>query len=97
MSVAVSYADLPSGCTPLNDLTYSTIDPTSFYEANSELQGVAPPLRIGSWRANRAIPTQHFAINQCKNGAAPIRLMPYSGKSRVTLFDVNIIEMLINW
>jgi len=70
-------ADLPAGCEPLNEVPFSTENPTTWFEANNELQDVAPPSRIGSWRSQAAIPTQHFAINQCKPGAAPMRLMPY--------------------
>jgi len=77
--IAVTFAQLPGACTILSDFAFSTVNPTGFYEANAELGNVVPPQRIGSWRNGAAIPTQHFAINQCKPGATPMRLMPYSG------------------
>ena len=73
-------ADLPAGCTPLNDQVFGTVDPSTIFEANSELQDIIPPLRMGDWRPNYAIPTQHFVINQAKPGMSAARQGPYSGR-----------------
>ncbi len=84
--LGTAWADLPDGCEPLNEYPFSTVDPTDFYEANSELASLIPPQRMGDWADDLAIPTQHFVINQIKpNGPSAVRLIPYSGTKWATL------------
>ena len=78
---SVGYGQLPPGCTNLHDQVLSTTDPMSIFPENRELEDVAPPRRIGSFRQSKAYPTHSFATNQAKaGGEPPIKTEPYTGK-----------------
>ena len=77
--MASATAQLPPGCVNLVTEPLSMQDPMEIFPENRELEEVAPPRRIGSWGATKVLPTQHYAINQAKDGGEPaVKLEPYT-------------------
>ena len=73
-------AQLPSGCTPLQDQVLSTANPGDDWGSTDELQNIAPPKRVGDWGSQFARPTGHFATNQATNNMVAIQQFPYAGE-----------------
>lgn len=80
-------AQLPGGCTPINNQILSNTNPADSWGEVNDLEENAPPKRIGWDTTMRAIPTQHFATNQATNNMVGIQLFPYVGKLGKYVFN----------
>ena len=76
---AAADAQLPGGCTPLQDQVLSTVNPADDWGSTAELSDHAPPKRVGDWGAQYARPSSHFVTNQATNNMVAIQQFPYVG------------------